>query len=670
MKQLFAACLLAIAMICTGCGSSSSSGQQKIDVTVTPNANPVTVGVGLTQQFTASVSGTSNQAVNWTVAGASCIGTACGTISSSGLYTAPAAVPVMPPTVTVTATSQQNSKQFRNVNVRIVDILVSVLPSSATVALNGTQQFVAQPNPSSPVTWTVTGNGCAGAACGTISSTGLYTAPAALPNPTTVTVKATSTAEPSQSGGALVTLVSSLNSRFKGTYAFHFSGSDGGGAVYSAGIFTSDGSGNINAGVEDINRSTGPQSLAFTGIYTVGSDGRGTMSLTTTGGTTSYDIAVGSSGETLFIEADLTGTRGSGVIDKCDSTAFSNSAIVGTFVMGLTGSDQLGKRVGTVALFTTDGASPNGSVTSGAIDLNDAGTHTSSPTLSGTYGVASNGHGTMSVTVPTIGTFNFSFYVVSASELFIVSTDPVSTSNPRIGGLVVSQAVDIYDNGSFDGNSVFSLTGLNSSSASVVAVGSLSTDGAGNLTSTSVFDENNAGTILSQQSLAGTYAVQANGTGTISFTSSSNPASSFVLYTVTSNKAFLLDTSSSSALTGLLEPQVQGNTGTFTAATIQGSFVTATTNNTNAAATNISGALSLDGSANITGTQDQSTPSGNTSMQSVAASYTVSSNGRGTMSVTSPAATSRVLYVINGSKFATIGIDSGDTNSTVIESER
>ena len=52
------------------------------------------------------------------------------------------------------------------------------------------------------------------------------------------------------------------------------------------------------------------------------------------------------------------------------------------------------------------------------------------------------------------------------------------------------------------------------------------------------------------------------------------------------------------------------------------------------------------------------------------ATYTVSSTGRGTMTVTSPAATSRVLYVISGSKFATIGIDSGDANSTVIESER
>lgn len=669
MKKLFAVCLFAIA-ICTGCGSSSSSGPQKINVTVSPNANPVTVGVNLTQQFTATVSGTSNQAVTWSVSGASCTGAACGTISPTGLYTAPGAVLMNPATVTVTATSQADANQSRNVNVRIVDILVSVLPSSATVALNGTQQFVAQSNPAAPVTWSVSGNGCAGAACGTVSSTGLYTAPAALPNPTTVTVKATSTAETSQSGSALVTLVSSLNSRFKGTYAFHFSGSDAGGAVYSAGIFTSDGSGNISAGVEDVNRSSGPQSLAITGTYNVGSDNRGTMTLISTAGTSMYDIAIGSSGETLFIEADSTGTRGSGVIDKCDSTAFSNSAIVGPFVMGLIGSDQAGKRVGTVALFTTDGASPNGSVTSGAVDVNDAGTHKSSPSLTGTYGVASNGHGTMTVTVPTLGTFNFSFYVVSASELFIVSTDPVSATNPRIGGLVVSQAVNIYSNSSFNGNSVFNLTGLNSSGASVVAVGLLSTDGAGNLTSTSVFDENNAGTILSQQSLAGTYAIQSNGTGSVSITSANTPASSFVLYTITTNKAFLLDISSSDALTGLVEPQVKGNSGTFSAATIQGSFVTGTTNNTNAAATNISGVLSLDGVSNVSGTQDQSTPSSNMSGQAVTATYTVSSTGRGTMSVTSPAATSRVLYVINGSKFATIGVDNGDANSTVIESER
>jgi hypothetical protein len=668
MKKLFAACLLAIA-VSTGCGSSSSSGPQKINVTVTPNTNPVTVGVSLAQQFTASVTGTSNQAVTWSVTGASC-GTNCGTITPSGLFTAPSAVPVMPPTVTVTATSQADSKQFRTVNVRIVDILVSVLPSSATVALNGTQQFVAQANPASTVTWTVSGSGCAGANCGTISSAGLYTAPASLPNPPSITVKATSAAEGTSFGSALITLVTSLNSRFKGTYAFHFSGFDGGGAVYEAGIFTSDGSGGITAGVEDISRSTGPQSLAFTGSYNVGSDNRGTVKLISTSGTTTYDMAIGSSGETVFIESDVTGTRGAGVIDKADSTAFSNGAIVGPYVMGLSGSDTSGKRVGAASLFTTDGASPNGSVTSGALDLNDAGTHAASPTLTGTYSVASNGRGTLQVVVPTVGTFNFNFYVVSATELFMVSTDAVNTGNPRSGGLALSQAVNIYNNGSFNGKSVFNLTGVNSALDSVVAVGLMLTDGAGNLSSGSVFDENNAGQILSQQTLTGTYSVQSNGLGTISFTSATSPASSFVLYTVTSNKAFLLDTSSSSALSGLLEPQVSGNVGTFSPATIQGSFVTGTTATTNSAAANLSGVLSLDGSANVTGIQDQTTPSGNTPGQAFTATYTVSSNGRGTMSVTSPAATSRVLYVINGSKFATIGVDSGDTTSTVIESER
>jgi hypothetical protein len=239
-----------------------------------------------------------------------------------------------------------------------------------------------------------------------------------------------------------------------------------------------------------------------------------------------------------------------------------------------------------------------------------------------------------------------------------------------MGGLVLSQAVNLYNNGSFNGNSVFNLSGLNSSFNSVVAVGILTTDGAGGLTSNSVFDENNAGQILTQQSLAGNYNVQSSGQGTITLTSSSSPASSFVLYTITSNKAFLLDVSSGNALSGLLEPQIAGNAGVFSPATIQGSFVTGTTSTENSSATNLSGVLSLDGSSSITGTQDQTTPSGNTANQPFSATYTVSSNGRGTMTVTSPAATSRVLYVINGSKFAAIGVDNGDTASTVVESER
>ncbi|HKS72720.1 MAG TPA: hypothetical protein VJQ82_05945, partial [Terriglobales bacterium] len=470
---------------------------------------------------------------------------------------------------------------------------------------------------------------------------------------------------------AVVTLVPTLNSRLKGTYAFRFSGFDGAGAVYSAGVFTADGNGAISSGIEDVNRSSGVQNLAFTGIYTVGSDGRGTMTLTTSGGAASmYDLAVGSSGETTFIEADATGTRGNGIIDKATPSAFLNSAIAGPFVMGLSGSDQLGARVGAAGSFATDGATP-GNVTRGAIDLNDAGTHVSGSSLSGTYSVASNGRGVLQLTVAGAATYNFSFYVVTAGELFIVSTDyPPTATNPRAGGLVLSQAIQVYDNTTFNGNSVFNLTGAPSSSASVAAAGILATDGAGNVTSSSIFDENNAGTLVSQQSLIGTYSISSAGTGTVSFTSSSSPASSFALYAVTNNKAFLVDTSSTNALAGIVEPQVVGPSGSFSPATIQGSFVTTTAATASAAAVNISGVLSLDGSANITGMQDQSSLSGNITGQPFTATYAVMANGRGTMSVTAPSSVSRVLYVINGSKFVTIDAESGNANPTVIESER
>lgn len=71
-------------------------------IVVTPARASITTGT--THQFAASVTGISKTAVTWTVSGTGCGGAACGTISSSGLYTAPAAVPSSA-AVTVTATS-------------------------------------------------------------------------------------------------------------------------------------------------------------------------------------------------------------------------------------------------------------------------------------------------------------------------------------------------------------------------------------------------------------------------------------------------------------------------------------------------------------------------------------------------------------------------------------
>ena len=87
-------------------------------------------------------------------------------------------------------------------------VTVSVSPKSASVRAGATQSFTAAVSGSSnsSVTWQV--NGVAGgvASTGTISASGMYTAPAALPNPNTVTVRAVSAADSSASGSSSVTL--------------------------------------------------------------------------------------------------------------------------------------------------------------------------------------------------------------------------------------------------------------------------------------------------------------------------------------------------------------------------------------------------------------------------------------------------------------------------------
>jgi hypothetical protein len=63
------------------------------------------------------------------------------------------------------------------------------------------------------VNWSVVGPGCAGAACGTISATGLYTTPPSVPNPPTVKVTGVLAADLSQRASATVNIVQLNQSR-------------------------------------------------------------------------------------------------------------------------------------------------------------------------------------------------------------------------------------------------------------------------------------------------------------------------------------------------------------------------------------------------------------------------------------------------------------------------
>src|ERR1700732_4870574 len=88
-------------------------------------------------------------------------------------------------------------------------ITVAVSAPQSTVVVGATLTFTAPVTgtANTAVTWSVSG----GASNGTISATGVYTAPATVPNPAKVTVIVTSQADPTKSGSATVTVVSSAS---------------------------------------------------------------------------------------------------------------------------------------------------------------------------------------------------------------------------------------------------------------------------------------------------------------------------------------------------------------------------------------------------------------------------------------------------------------------------
>jgi hypothetical protein len=178
---------------------------------------------GGTREFTATVDNDpANNGVVWAVTGGGCAGAACGAISpamsASGAkvtYTAPVTVPANT-NVTISATSVSDETKSASSTVTLGAIGIAVSPASATVMVNGTQALiatVANDPVKQGVTWTVTGTGCTGTDCGTISPTisdsgdqVTFAAPANLPSPAIVTATATSVADNTKSGVATITL--------------------------------------------------------------------------------------------------------------------------------------------------------------------------------------------------------------------------------------------------------------------------------------------------------------------------------------------------------------------------------------------------------------------------------------------------------------------------------
>jgi hypothetical protein len=157
------------------------------------------------QAFTATVSGTSNTAVTWS------LNPPLGNLASgatTALYVAPSTAPTTQ-SVTITATSIADPSKIATAAITLLEaITVSLSPSTVSLAPSGTQQFTPTVlgTSNTAVTWSINPS------VGTISSTGLYTAPSSILTSQTVTVTAQSVADPTESASAPVSLSTPVTS--------------------------------------------------------------------------------------------------------------------------------------------------------------------------------------------------------------------------------------------------------------------------------------------------------------------------------------------------------------------------------------------------------------------------------------------------------------------------
>jgi len=619
-----------------------------------------------------------NLGVDWV---ASCAGANCGSFNpphtASGAttsYTAPLLSPAGG-TVTLTAIATADPTRTALTTVTVIAPLVSIaFTTSPPASLQTSGQAmvsatVANDLTNQGVNWGVS---CGGASCGSFNpahtASGVattFTAPATVPSGSTVTITATAAAAPTQSVSANITIAAApppgLPQLLNGQYAFILTGTDANGFYAAVGSITADGAGNITGGEEDfVDPVTSVSKASLTGTYTVGSDGRCILSLTSSAANIGVDgaqtmhCAVVNSRHALITEFDSSATS-SGSLDLQSPAGFLQSSISGGYAFAFSGVDPT--KQGSVALgrggvLTADGA---GNLTNVTADVNDGGTISANSPV-GTYSALDSfGRGTAN-----LGTSTFVYYMVNSSTLRLVETD----SNGLTAGSALAQGSGPFSNASLSGNFAFTVAGK-SATGSLVAGGLFTTDGNGNIT-TSVVDVNDAGAVTNGTP-TGAYAVASNGRATLTLnTGGVGGLSQFAVYLTQNQGALIFELDSGLTSSGAVWAQ----TGAVSASTFKGNYSANFDGNSNGELDWV-GQVVSDGVSALSGTVDvnQFASSALTPDAAVTGTFTANSSGRftGTLDMSPTGTRQEIFYVVNSSTALFIDVDSNSEGSGLLQ---
>ena len=327
------------------------------------------------------------------------------------------------------------------------------------------------------------------------------------------------------------------------------------------GSLTFDGTGKITGGAVDIN-STGAGSVgilsnvATTGVYVIGSDNRGVMSIQPAGQNPAiFAFSVGNVLNGVAATANMAsftdnsggGEIAAGYLRLQDPTAFNNAGFAGTYVYDNTGQDPAGNRVAELGLTTLDAAN---SVTSGTADTNLNGSTGTITTITGSYTTPdSNGRSLLTLTVnktPSIVVV----YQISANEVAHMTLDARATNVLLAGTAVKQSSPGSFSNASLAGPDVLSVVGGGTGGTSA-NVALLTVTPGTSPTVNITLDTNDQGTVTIGRAQTAVLAIAANGRATLS---PGTINTNLIIYLTKPDTGFVLGTDSSVEF-GPIQPQ-------------------------------------------------------------------------------------------------------------------
>jgi hypothetical protein len=333
------------------------------------------------------------------------------------------------------------------------------------------------------------------------------------------------------------------------------SGQDQGGFFARIGSFAANGAGGITGGVLDLSSGIVPGVATVTitsGTYSIGTNGKGTLSLVDSAGETiGLSIVMTSTTAGLITETDGTATA-SGNFTVQDATTFASvpNNLTGPYVFDVSGVDPNGAGESFVGQFSANGA---GGITTGVVDVNDDFTASGPLPVSGTFAADATygstfGRGTATLILNGT-TVNFAFYAVGAGRIRMLRTNYPATS---VGDAVAQSGTIPTATSGLTGSFAFILGG-SSLSGSDVRAGRVSLSG-GAVSNVQLDDDDSsasgsgnsnhtaipAGTIS-----AATYTIDpsGDGRGTLTFNDSSAGTFSFIFYLSSPTRAVIQDVS-------------------------------------------------------------------------------------------------------------------------------